>query len=260
MQGRECRCTARPPSYAHDALTGAPFQRVLTRPSPNPNPRFFEFGVIFLPIRIGDLSLFFIGTRGITAHIGVMEEAAHASEAMFMEVLAPLIGGRNFSMLAIATPDKSATNHYSRLMDITDDDGELLFKTIRIALWCPDCLANSKGKDDEACPHREDLIPPWKSSERMRIIHKIMSDDQELFARENMGLLVGDQRYFISQALLKQMLAIPRVQFSDALVHYIFVGIDPSGGGSQSRFSIVSVATTNDGHAVVRALQPQKQP
>lgn len=211
----------------------------------------FGFTQIIFPLVIR--ILFIIGTRGITADISIMEEAAHAAPNMFREVILPLLGCKNHTMLAIATPDESVTNHYSKLMDTCDEEGKLVFKTIRIALWCKDCLENKGSLKDDACPHRVDLIPPWKSSGRLKLIQKVLAEDPTLFARENMGLMIGDERYYISQTLLKNLTDVPRAVFGEALTHYIFIGIDPSGGGSQSTFAMVSLALLPDSRVAVRA-------
>lgn len=197
----------------------------------------------------------FIGTRGITAQIVVLEEAAHTPARLVREVVIPLFGVVNFTLLAIATPGEGMSNHYTRLMDMRKPDGQLLFKTIRIALCCSECI--SKFKDGEVCPHRDDLIPPWKSSERLKVIQRILDDDPDLNARENLGLLTDGHQFFVSRDLLQRMLNLPRPRFSGCPAPFVFIGIDPSGGGAQSTFAMASVAVLPNGHAAVRASQPQ---
>jgi len=99
-------------------------------------------------------------------------ERAHThtqTQDMFDAVLLPLLGVRNFALLAIATPGDEF-NHYSQLMDRTDDNGDPLFKTIRLGLVCPECLAKDVR---DVCEHRLDLLPPWKSQTNLNRIGKV---------------------------------------------------------------------------------------
>lgn len=173
------------------------------------------------------------------------------SADMVREVMVPLMSMTNFTLLAIATPDGSMSNHYTRLMDLTTETGAPLFKTIRIALCCPTCV--SKYKNDVACPHRADLVPPWKSTTRLKLVSMILADDAELNARENMGLLIGDHKFFLSRELVDTFDRLPREYFPGYSVPFVFIGIDPSGAGSQSTFAMASVALNSDGRYTVSA-------
>jgi hypothetical protein len=176
------------------------------------------------------------GTRGITAHIGIIEEAAHLNPDMFRVVLLPLVGINNFTLLAIATPGDEY-NHYSQLMDTEDDNGRKLFKTILIALTCPACV---KKDVDDVCEHRADLLPAWKSLHRMSRIRKVLEADKELNARENLGLIKSRTEYFVHSDWIKRLNSQPRwlPRHTPPLV---FIAVDPSGGGSRSSYAIVSV-------------------
>ncbi len=173
------------------------------------------------------------------------------SADMLRQVMVPLMAMTNFTLLAIATPDGSMDNHYNRLMELTNDSGEPLFKNIRVALCCPACV--SKYKNDVACPHREDLVPPWKSTARLKLVSQILSDDAELNARENMGLMVGDHKFFLSREIVEAFNGRPRETFVGYSVPFVFIGVDPSGAGSQSTFAMASVAMTSSGLLAVGA-------
>lgn len=176
------------------------------------------------------------GTRGVTAHIGVVEEAAHLNPEMFRCVMMPLVGMNNFTLLAIATPGDEF-NHYSQLMNLMDDNNKPLFKTIRIALTCPACV---KKNVDDVCEHRADLIPAWKSRNRMSRIKKVLEADRELNARENLGLIMSRTEYFIDSAWIRRLNGQPR-WLPRSSPPLIFTAVDPSGGGARSSYAIVSV-------------------
>lgn len=126
-----------------------------------------------------------VGTRGFTAHIIIMEEAAYMKTDLFAQVVAPAMGVNNTVILAISTP-ASDTNYYSRLMEYKKPDGTSLFNTIRIGLACDQCI--EQGVSD-TCQHELHKQPPWKSQTRMDILQSILSEDD--FAREVMGLIRG---------------------------------------------------------------------
>lgn len=184
---------------------------------------------------------------------------------MLTHVLLPLVGMNNFSLIAIATP-ADAFNHYSQLMDRTDDEGRPLFKTVRIALSCPACLAKvcvcvcggrgaftgrgTQGIVHEACPHRQHLLPFWKSSGRLSRIAKVLAGDPNLNARENLGVITSDTTYFIDSQWVLALNRRPPYVF-EASVPLVFIGVDPAGGGTRSNYAIVSVVL-HRGQCVVR--------
>lgn len=165
-----------------------------------------------------------------------------------VKVLLPLMGVDGFALVAIATPG-SEHNHYSQMMNLKDKNGEPLMMTIRTSLVCPACL--DKGLN-EACEHRLDLLPPWKSSVGMNKVRQILDSDQFLNQRENLGVITDAAHYFIKPDWVNAMRDPQHIVVDTANPRLVFIGIDPSGGGSASSWAMTAVYFQN-GDCVVRA-------
>jgi len=100
------------------------------------------------------------GLKGVGGKVIVLEEASRLDQAVFQEVVVPLLGVRDTALIGISTP-LDANNFYSELVESKKPDGDPLFNVVTIRLLCDAC--EKAGKTE--CPHNTD-IPPWKSSER----------------------------------------------------------------------------------------------
>jgi hypothetical protein len=177
-----------------------------------------------------------------------VEEATATSEAMLRQVLLPLMGVDGFALVAIATPG-SEHNHYSQMMNLKDKTGQPLMMTIRTSLVCPACIDQGLN---EACEHRLDLLPPWKSNAGMSKVRQILASDEFLNQRENLGVITDSAHYFIKPEWVNAMRDPSHVTVDTANPRLIFIGIDPSGGGSASSWAMTAVYFQN-GDCVVSA-------
>lgn len=80
----------------------------------------------------------------------------------------------------------------------------------------------------------------------------MLEGDKELYSRENLGIIMSSTEYFIQKEWVRLLQTERRYQF-DAPPPLLFCGIDPSGGGNQSSYAIVSTALVR-GHCVVSGL------
>ena len=91
----------------------------------------------------------------------------------------PLFGVKDTAVLGISTP-LDENNMYSQLCDLKQDDGKTpLFNVISITLICDEC----QGKDLEGqitCPHKQNEIPPWKTSRRQDLVKKLLESNPEV--------------------------------------------------------------------------------
>lgn len=179
----------------------------------------------------------------------MLEEAAFVKEDLFYEVIVPLLGVDGTAVLAISTPDKDDDNYYSMLMDMKDPDDpeESLFRTIPIGLSCDECIAAGKAS---SCKHKEDLAPPWKGADRQRKIEKIMEGNPELHSRENLGNRHNDTMYMFRGRCLNDFARRPPMYMGGGC-DVVYCAIDPSGGGTQSDYAIVTVAVRGGQFAIV---------
>ena len=156
---------------------------------------------------------------------------------MLQQVLLPLLGMGGFALVAIATPG-SEHNHYSQMMNLKDKDGQPLMMTIRTSLVCPACI--DLGLND-ACEHRLDLLPPWKSTVGMSKVRQILDGDVYLNQRENLGVITDGAHYFIKPAWVNDLRDPEHGVVVSANPRLVFIGIDPSGGGSASSWACTAV-------------------
>lgn len=158
------------------------------------------------------------------------------------QVIVPLMGVDGTSVLAISTPSENDDNYYSELMEIKNpkDPTKQLFKTIRIGLACQKCMLKGKGTE---CTHKTEFVPPWKSQSSALKVREIMRSNRTLYMRENQGMLAGDTLYYFKAPLVAAFAQLPKWDF-DHQPDFLFVGVDPSGGGKQSDYSVATIAYT----------------
>jgi len=71
------------------------------------------------------------GLKGVGCRVAVLEEASRMDEAVFNEVVLPLLGVNNTSVIAISTPMEDS-NYFSQLLRMVKPNGSHMFKTIHI--------------------------------------------------------------------------------------------------------------------------------
>ena len=92
--------------------------------------------------------------------------------------MVPLIEVRGTSCTMISSPvDKF--NFFSQLIDLKDDMGEPLFYTYHLELQCEKC----KAKKIKDCVHVPDIIPPWKSEDRHKLVKALYAANGVIFRR-----------------------------------------------------------------------------
>jgi hypothetical protein len=183
--------------------------------APSDQRRLFSF-----PSSVG-------GLKGVGARIIVLEEASRLDEAVFSEVIVPLLGVSNTSLIGISTP-LEAGNFYSQMLQMKRPDGQLLFKVLSIEMIC--ALCKEAGVFD--CTHIN-RNPPWKSSERAELVKQLMSNDQAMWQREQLGIVTSSDTSAFDQAGIDRfalhhvLLANTNPEGND-----VYVSFDPCGGGA----------------------------
>lgn len=147
----------------------------------------------------------------------------------------PLLEVKHTALICISTP-LSESNHYSELCSALDKAGKPVFRVIRIGLVCDACIAAGTAA---TCTHKNSDIPSWKSEEGRDVVSSIYGDRQVLLLRESCGMIAEDSNVVFPAAQIKAFLNRPPVIISKDRLQFIFVAIDPSGGG-QSELAIVS--------------------
>ncbi len=165
----------------------------------------------------------------------LIEEAAFIDPLMFKSVIVPIMGMCNVAVLAISTPDDQF-NYFTELMNKKKPDGTPLFSIIDVGLTCRACVE----KGELSCPHKVNRLPAWKNRGRQELVQSLLEDDVDLCMRETKGVIVSDKK-FVFRDWLPAVEAKPRYQLQTP-VNVVYVAIDPSGGGTQSDYAIVSMA------------------
>jgi len=173
--------------------------------------------------------------RGTGGDVVYMEEAAFMALDVFFEVIVPLLEMETTALIAISTP-LDGMNFYSEMFDLKGGDGQPLFNTLRIGLSCAKCQAAGKASE---CTHMKDVIPPWKSAAKFDMVKAIYGDRKDLLARESMGQITSDQASVFSEKLINRLMERPEYQLQNP-AKYVFLGVDPNGGGS-SEMAIITM-------------------
>jgi len=172
--------------------------------------------------------------RGVGGQVLYLEEAAYLDLAVFYEIVVPLLEMDTTALIAISTPSDSL-NFYSEMFELKDAQGDPFFRTINVSLICDACKAAGKGS---SCTHNQDLIPPWKSAAKLDMVRALYADQQDLMVRESMGSITDDAKsLFKSDEVMAVMRATVQLPCTP---DFVFIGVDPNGGGS-SMMAIVSV-------------------
>tara|TARA_A100001015_G_scaffold60604_1_gene66824 strand:- start:5046 stop:5594 length:549 start_codon:yes stop_codon:yes gene_type:complete len=179
-----------------------------------------------------------------------MEEASRLDTDVFYEVVVPLLGVSNTSILAISTP-LGEDNYYSQITQIKDENKRPLFKSLSIQLICDACKA--KKKDAVQCVHRLDMLPSWKSEARQEKVRRIMETVPELYMREALGVTTSERFGVFTSGQLENLgsyLTRTSRRLDSKKDDVVFVSIDPTGGGA-SKLAIISSVCTDGRVALV---------
>ena len=206
------------------------------------------------------------GLKGVGGKVLIMEEASRLDEAVFKEVLLPLIGVRDSVLLGISTPldennfyrcvlrhePEAATSAADRapvvrsvMLDMKRPDGTKLFNAMSITLLCEAC--EKAGKLE--CPH-VNVLPAWKSGERQELIASLMANDRAMYIQENLGIIVRRDNAAFDKASLDRFQATRYSLVTSPAPRFLYVCIDPAGGGP-SALALVACFYSTAGHLII---------
>lgn len=183
-------------------------------------------------------------TRGVTATLNVLEEAAAFDPKFIDAVIVPLLRVEKTALVAISST-RSDDNYYSQFVNFKSPDGKRpLFNTFQFYMACEECRMAQKAS---TCKHTYSDLPPWMSAAKediMRALY-IQRGQTKMLEQETIGISHAIYTACFEPHLLATFFEPrlnPPLQPSEILneVPYIFVSIDPSGGGRGSDFSMAS--------------------
>lgn len=176
--------------------------------------------------------------KGVGGKVIILEEASRLDPQVWMEVIVPLLGVAGTSVLAISTP-LDENNWYSKALEATRPNGETIFKTIEVHLFCERCLREQRHKRGLDCPHNASVRPPWKSGQRHELVKSLMASNKDMWLREQTGVVTKSESCAFSKEGLDKLSHRPAKFLQTHEVEHVFVAIDPAGGG-RSGMAIVS--------------------
>ncbi len=181
------------------------------------------------------------GNRGQSPNLIIVEEGDYVPRGIWFDVIAPLLGVYGTSIVAISTIKKNengAISMYSYMMKLKDPihPEDSLFKLIHIRGICDACLKAKKDK----CPHMQIVPASWKDPESAARVRALMSSSREAMLAETAGVVLNSNTPLFN-TLHIQRLQEARTFRSDQAQHdVVFISIDPSGGGRQSDYALMS--------------------
>jgi hypothetical protein len=191
------------------------------------------------------------GTRGVTAKIVIMEEAAYIDPMIWEMICMPLLGVTGTVLLGISTPS-SQDNFYAGLISRKrKDTGEDLFFLVLIGMACEDCRARGIASH---CAHMRHMLPAWKDSEGQKLLFDVLSESA--YRQEAQGEQMKDRvpcfKPHEVDALWKRKRK--RIIGEHGVV---FIAVDPSGGsgavaGGGSEVAMTAFVYDEHDNAVVR--------
>lgn len=163
---------------------------------------------------------------------------------LYYKIILPLGGVDGTATLGISSPGDEF-NYFSKLLELVDPrTNEPIFDVIRVGTVCPAC-AEAKV----FCTHNKKNNPIWKGQSRHELTQLIMKDQIDLFNRETGGIPSGGNNYMYDKKWLKEFENRKRYIFKNP-VEILYLGIDPSGGGSSSDYTILTMAA-EEGQTIV---------
>ncbi|KAK3237684.1 hypothetical protein CYMTET_52257 [Cymbomonas tetramitiformis] len=179
--------------------------------------------------------------KGVGAKVIILEEASRLDEAVFTEVIVPLLNVRDTALLAISTP-LDENNFYSTLLRMKEPNSdEPMFYVLEVTLICPACA--ERGVKD-VCEHRRELLPPWKSDHRREEMTRMLFESQpQMYMQEQLGIPSGADACCYDRESLVRFATRVRYHADTSTVNPIgqnvYMAIDTCGGGN-NMMAIVS--------------------
>jgi len=166
---------------------------------------------------------------------------------LLYKVVLPTLARSGVAFIGISTLD-DPFSFWSQMIDLKDDDGKGVFKTIRYSLVCEDCI---KAGLETSCKHKMGDLPYWQDETQHNKLEKIMQDKSEAFLTETKGFLSNPNiKPAFDVKMVQHWMNRPQVQKIKTRAAF-FVSVDPAAGGNLSDYAIVTCCYFN-GRTVVR--------
>jgi len=140
------------------------------------------------------------------------------------------------ALLALSSPEGN-DNYFSRLVNKVDEDTGLgFFKVVDCVLVCEACRKLDRDEQIK-CQHVKQQAH-WLSKNKTNKMMQLYKDDPATALRELTGIIEDDHSPCFPKEMVARLFDAPPLS-TNYIPKYIFVAVDPNGGGP-SQLAIVS--------------------
>lgn len=127
----------------------------------------------------------------------------------------------------ISTPGDD-NNYYSRLLNITNEDGTPFFEVFTATKVCKECAKLEDPAEKVKCKHVKH-VAHWKSSHKHKRLKRLYDGDEARALRELSGVVASDFTPCFRKDDIKAVWELP-AHITTAPPRCIFTTADPNGG------------------------------
>jgi hypothetical protein len=131
---------------------------------------------------VGDVLHTLRGTGSSKKEPGIVvcEEIAYMDIRLLYNVVLPTLARAGIAFIGISTL-ADPFNFWTQMLELKNDDGREVFKTLRYTLVCEECAR--VGKED-TCKHKLGDLPYWQDASQHKKLEAIMQDKHDSYIRE----------------------------------------------------------------------------
>lgn len=106
-------------------------------------------------------------------------------ENFFGQVVIPILGPAQTSLIAISTT-KGNENYFSKMLNMSREDGKPFFTTFKFYLACEKCR---RDRNVSECKHMYHLLPHWQVGYKQELLRQMYKElgMTELMVQETIG-------------------------------------------------------------------------
>jgi hypothetical protein len=151
---------------------------------------------------------------------------AHINPNLFYDVVVPILQMKNTAFFGLSSPEGSQ-NFFSKLIKL-EDNGHPFFKNVDCQLICEECRKLDM-EEQVKCNHVKQQAH-WLSQRKGDRFKKIYLTDPARALKELMGIIADNYIACFPKEQIKNMFSLPPF-IRRSTPQYVFVAVDPSGGG-----------------------------
>jgi len=181
----------------------------------------------------------------VGADLIIIDEMAFIPPELFFKVIVPILQMQNTCLFALSSPEGSQ-NFFSKLINLKVN-GENFFRVCDCQMICEECRKLEPDKQI-LCNHVKQTAK-WLNSKKGQRLKLLYGADSATVAKEMMGIIADDYLPCFPAERIEALFVAP-VKKTLSTPKYVFITVDPSGGG-MSQLGICSAYYDDDLNFVV---------